>query len=337
MFDSIPAGRREAALAAVRTTFGVAPVSSLKPITGGASALVYRIDVADRPYLLRLESLERDDVHDPQRAYLCMRRAAEAGIAPAVHHVDAEAGIAIMDFVASRPLSGYPGGADALARDLGRMARRLQATLPFPPIALDHPAILARLFERLSASTLFAPGLLDPHREGFERLREAYPWDGAALVSSHNDPHPENILFDGERLWLVDWETACANDPLLDIAVFTMYLAASPELEDILLRSWLGGAPDRVLRARLILMRQFARFFYACASALHAVAAEPDVRETDLVAPTPAEFRAAVMAGRLVPGTPHTHRVGCKVAFRTFLEGLARPGFEEALVVARRG
>jgi len=47
-------------------------------MTLGASALSYRIEVAGRPYLLRLESSRRDEVRDPHRSYVCMRAAAEA-------------------------------------------------------------------------------------------------------------------------------------------------------------------------------------------------------------------------------------------------------------------
>jgi thiamine kinase-like enzyme len=38
-------------------------------------------------------------------------------------------------------------------------------------------------------------------------------------VSSHNDSIPSNILFDGDRLWLIDWESAYRNDPLVDVAI----------------------------------------------------------------------------------------------------------------------
>jgi len=65
---------------------------------------------------------------------------------------------------------------------------------------------------------------LDPHLEGFETIRAAYPWDASALVSSHNDPNPRNILFDGQRLWLVDWELRFRNDPLTDIAILMQEL-----------------------------------------------------------------------------------------------------------------
>lgn len=60
----------------------------LQPSIAGASALSYRIEVAGRPYLLRLESFRRDEIRDPHRAYLCLRAAGEAGIAPAVGRLE---------------------------------------------------------------------------------------------------------------------------------------------------------------------------------------------------------------------------------------------------------
>lgn len=306
----------------------------LEPVRTGASALSYRIEVAGRPYLLRLESSQRDEVREPHRAYRCMRAAVEAGIAPALRHADPAAGVAIMDFVSRHPLSNYPGGSLALAAGLGTLAARLHATPLFPPVD-NYLAVLERLLGRLIGSDLFAPGLLDRHREGFERIRQAYPWDESALVSSHNDPHPANILFDGARLWLVDWETAYRNDPLVDVAILTMHLAASPELEGRLLRSWLGREPDAALRARLLLMRQLVLIFYGCASSLYASGVPGIGPETDLVALTPAQFSAAIAEGRLVQGSPKTQLIGGKVALARFLERLSSPGFDEALVIAR--
>ena len=37
-------------------------------------------------------------------------------------------------------------------------------------------------------------------------------------VSSHNDVLPRNVLFDGKRLWLIDWENGNRNEPLADLA-----------------------------------------------------------------------------------------------------------------------
>jgi len=75
---------------------------------------------------------------------------------------------------------------------------------------------------------------------------------------------PGNILFDGERVWLVDWELAFGNDPLVDIAILTTELAETPELEDALLEAAFSLKPNRPLRARLGVIRLLTRLFYGC-------------------------------------------------------------------------
>lgn len=337
LVDHIPEDRRERARSALAAAFGRSPVTSLEPIIMGASALSYRIEVAGRPYLLRLESSRRDEVRDPHRSYACMQAAAEAGIAPAVRHADPVAAVAIMDYIQHRPTREYVRTAKDLTRDLGALVARLQAVPAFPPV-LDYPTLVGRLVTRLLDSGLYAPGLLDPHREGFERIREAYSWDGTALVSSHNDFHPGNILFDGERLWLIDWETAYRNDPLVDVATLTIFIADSPEREAVLLRAWLGRDPDRVQRARLVLMRSLARLFYGCASNLNAAHAPgAEAPATDLSALTHAEFAAAVEQGRVDVGSPRGQRLVGKMALASFLAGVRTSEFEEALAVVRQG
>ncbi len=337
LIDRIPEDRRERARSALAAAFGRSPVTSLEPITLGASASSYRIEVGGRPYLLRLESARRDEVRDPHRSYACMRAAADAGIAPAVRHADPSAAVAITDFVPHRPMADFLRASPSLTRDLGNLVARLQAIPAFPPVD-DYLAVVGKLLGLLLASDLFTPGLLDPHQEGFERIREAYPWNGDALVSSHNDLNPANILFDGERLWFIDWETAYRNDPLVDVATLTIFIAASPELEAVLLRSWLGREPDRALRARLVLMRLLVRLFYGCAASLNAAnGLETVVPETDLGAPTRAQFAEAVEQGRMTNGSPEAQRLIGKMALASFLAGVAAPAFEEALAIVRQG
>ena len=110
--ESVPAERRETVRATLAAAFGSSAVDALQPIGGGASgALTYRVEVAGRSYLLRIET-RRSPLRNPHQ-YDCMRIAAEAGIAPALRYVDADAGVAVMDLVPQRPLAEYPGGGGA--------------------------------------------------------------------------------------------------------------------------------------------------------------------------------------------------------------------------------
>ena len=261
--EIIPEARREAARAALKAAFGSDTPDALRAVTGGASgAHTFRIEAGGRAYLLRLESPERNILRQPARAFACMQSAADAGLAPPVRFADADTGVVIMDFIEERPIAEYPGGHSALLTALGEMAARLQQTPVFPAVA-RYDELIRRTFAWIGTTNLFAPGLLTPHTEGFERFAAAYPWDEAAQVSSHNDLNARNVLFDGQKLWLVDWELSFANDPLVDVAILADNFAPTPEQSDILLRAWAGREPDAPLRARLTLMWAMSRMFYA--------------------------------------------------------------------------
>lgn len=101
------------------------------------------MEVGDRRYLLRVEG-EPSPLRNPHQ-YVSMRIAAEAGIAPRIHHIDEAGRIATMDFIGQQPLQAYPGGPRGLAQALGELLGRLQATPVFPRF-VDYPDIVARLF-----------------------------------------------------------------------------------------------------------------------------------------------------------------------------------------------
>ena len=106
------------------------------------------------------------------------------------------------------------------------------------------------------------------------------------MVSSHNDLVPSNILFDDKRLWLIDWESAYSNDPLVDVAITLDNLASSSELESLLLKAWLGRAPDDALYGRLALIRALTRLYYAGVLLSASAAASGALADNDLSAPT---------------------------------------------------
>ncbi len=331
VYDLVPDALRDTARSALSAA-GAERVTELRPVTGGASALAYRAEAGGRAYLLRLES-GLNALQNPHH-YPCLRAAAELGIAPPLRFVDAARGVAVMDFVTQRPMAEYDGGPRALARDMGALLRRLQETAKFPAPDITYRDLVGRMLESLRGSNVFARGLLDPHLAGFERIRAAYPWDDAARVASHNDTNPRNVLFDGKRLWLVDWETACTNEPLTDPAIVTHELAGTPELQDALLRAWLGREPDRATRARLVLMRQVTRAFFACALFRFFAGDPARAPDSDLRALTGEEFVAALHAGRLRMGSPELLYAFGKMFLAAFLAELSAPGFEESLAAA---
>lgn len=327
----VPETLHDKTRSAIVATFGNSPVSSVRVVQGGASgALTYRIEVGDRPYLVRLETY-RSPLRNPHQ-YACMKTAADAGIAPPLRYADDGTGIAIIDFISTQPLEDFRGGAVALAQAVGELTARLQNSGSFPRLT-DFRIIVERMLNYLRRS--FAPGLLDAHIEGLELIKQSLPWDEAEHRASHNDPGPQNILFDGTRLWLIDWETAYRNDPLVDVAIVAETFARTPELETALLTAWTGKTPDKTTVARLLLMRQLTRLYYAGLLLTSVGKAAEGSLMSDLAAPTPEEFRSLVARGVLAPGSGETKRVLGKMFLEGFLGTLPTHTFKESLTIAR--
>jgi hypothetical protein len=309
----VPEALHDTVREALAATYGGASVECLGPVTGGASgAIALRFASGGREHLLRAETW-RSPMRNPHQ-YACMVTAANAGVAPPLHYVDAERGVAVMEMVEAVPIERFPGGDLARTRALADLARRLQATESFPVLG-DWRVIVGRLLALLESK--FAPDLLAPHRAVYQRLVDGLTWDAATHVSSHNDPNSRNVLFDGARLWLIDWETAFRNDPMVDVAILADNLAATPELTGELLRTWLGRATSADEARRLEDVRRLTRLYYA--GLLIGFGAKQDALIDDLSAPTREEAEELQRRGELSEVTPDALLLAGKMCLAAFL------------------
>jgi tRNA A-37 threonylcarbamoyl transferase component Bud32 len=321
---TLSAERRYMAHQAITAVLGAAAVVTVRPLTGGVSgAFVFLVEANGRRFVLRIEG-PASPLRNPHQ-YLSMRIAAEEGVAPRLHYLDVDDRVVMMDFIEDRPLEAYPGGGPGLARAIGAMVKKLQ-TAPLFPGFVHYPDIVSRLWTHVCKTGLFVDGLLDDASQRLVQIRESYDPRPKQYVSSHNDVLPRNVLFDGKQLWLIDWESAYRNDPLVDLATALDNFAPSAELEAVLLLACLGHAPDDLLRNRLELVRALTRLYYAgvlfSASAL-APRARPD---HSLSAPTSTQFEQAIRDGRLSAGTSETGHVLGKMYLASFLSGAVPPG-----------
>ena len=323
-FAALPTAQRETARSAINAVLDSATVINVRSVTGGVSgAVVLLIETSDHRFILRIEG-PASPLRNPHQ-YVSMRIAAEAGIAPRVHYLDADDRVVMMDFIENRPLETYPGGHQGLAQAIGAMLQKLQALPPFPSF-MDYPDLVDRLWTHVCKTDLFAHGLLDAASQRLVKIRNAYAVHTEKYVSSHNDFLPRNVLFDSKRLWLIDWENGYRNDPLVDLATALDNFAPSLELEEVLMHAWLGQAPDRLLRERLVLVRSLTRLFYAGVLFSASASAPHSKPDPDLSAPSSAEFERAIRAGRLKAETAETSHALGKMFLASFLSGGVPPG-----------
>lgn len=320
---------RAAVARGLTAAFGVAEPDSIVALGGGLSgAGVFRIRVGGIAYLLRLDQA-RDGFRDPQRAYACMRIAAAGLLAPRVRYADAEDGVAIMDFIEERPLSlEYCGTPDELVVEAAQTVRALHAGPPFPPL-VDYLDGIDALVAQFQARGLVAPAAMAELLDRYRELRARYRTDPADLVASHNDLNPRNILYDGSRLWLVDWESAFLADRYVDLACIANLFARTPAQEDLLLATYFGAA-DATRRARLQVMRQVNHLFYGLVMA-NAVGDQPQAR--DLSGRSLEDLHEALTLGEPVLDTEAGRFGYVRARLAAAIEGMRTPQFAEALAL----
>src|SRR5262245_17198436 len=263
----IPEAKNAAVARGLQETFGVNEFEDIRRLNTAklTSAHVFRIVVRGCPYLLRV--ITRTDANtDPTRQFTCMKIAAEGAVAPRVLYTNIEDRVSLTEFVDTRPLSA----AEAAVR-LAVTLRTLHALSPFPRLVNDYdtaPTFLLRpsalrdsFIQRFQRANILGDSETEEFFQLYTRVAGVYLRHDSDMVSSHNDMKPENILFDGERVWIVDWEAAFLNDRYSDLAVMANFVVTNDAEEEAYLRTYFGEAAGEYRLARFYLMRQVVHMF----------------------------------------------------------------------------
>jgi len=226
---------------------------SVAPLVGGITNLHYRVEVDGQTFALAISSEDtaRLDL-DRHRTHQCTVAASRSGVGPQVEHALPDEGVLVTRFIFGRPLD---------ARETAR------------------PDILARIVHAMHQyhagpdfSGAFSPfRTLEAYLRGAqacgqplpEDIGDLYRWIAAIEASveqhhsvarpCHNDLWESNLLDDGERIRIIDWEYAGMGDVSFDLANFAMHGGFSDTQDDALVEAYFGSlAGTAVARLKLL-------------------------------------------------------------------------------------
>ncbi len=331
----IPQEKSAAVIRGLREAFGVAEFEDIRKITKGhTSALVFRIVVQGRPYLLRI-IMRTNSMIGPTRQFTCMKAAAEAGLAPRVWYTSTEDQISITDFVEEVPFPAI----QALIR-MPTVLRRLHALPPFPE-GLDYldtscmflmrkGTAVDAFMRNFQQANILSKSEKEELLAWHAQVSAVYPHHRPDMVSSHNDLFkPDNILFDGHRVWLVDWEAAFLNDRYADLAVVANLVVTNHAEERLYLQQYFGQSPDPYQLARFFLMQQVVHMFYAMVFLL--LGSSGEAADQSEKAPEFKAFHRRMWAGEVNLADKDTKIAYGRVHWERLVQNMRQARFEEAL------
>lgn len=226
---------------------------SIEPLHGGLSNESYLIGDASGRHVVRIgidypfHHVSRD------RETMTARAAHAAGFAPKVEH--AEPGVMVTQFLTAKTLTGADVAtqSDQIAGLLKRFHEEMPHHVAGPGfmfwpfhVIRDYARTLDAGNSRMRAEL---PRYLSLAAE-LEASQAPLP-----IVFGHNDLLPSNILDDGARLWLIDFEYAGFSTAMFDLAGATSNAGLSPEQSEAFFKAYLGTEPSADLRRSMAAMQ----------------------------------------------------------------------------------
>jgi thiamine kinase-like enzyme len=225
----------------------------LEPLSGGITNQNFLVRSPAGHFVARLCQPRPHLGIDRRNESICHDIAANLGLAPPLIHRDHD--LLIYPWVAGRSFTI----ADLLEPDQRARVAALLGHLHAAWDTLDGEILYFCAFQTIrtyarTAATRGAelPGDLPATLEDLRQLSRAMTPFRPVLC--HNDLLPANLIDDGNRLWLVDWEYAGIGHPLFDLANLAANAGLSDEQDQELLNTYtdLETAPAQLAEFRVL-------------------------------------------------------------------------------------
>jgi len=263
-----------------------------EPLAGGITNVNFRVEDDLRRAVVRVGA--DIPVHQVMRFNeLAASRAAHgAGVSPAVlYHED---GILVIDWIEGRTLTAAdvraPGMPERVLDLLKRAHRDMPHFLRGPVLAFSVFHVIRDYAATLRGSR-HAPDLPQYLATAAALERAVGPID---LVFGHNDLLPANLIDDGQRLWLIDWDYAGFNSALFDLGGLAANNGLSPDQEAAMLERYFERQPDAALWRAFRAMKAAAALREAMWSMVSESHSDLEIDFAAYTETTLAAFRAAI-------------------------------------------
>lgn len=187
---------------------------SITALEGGLSNSNWLAEADGRRYVVRIAG-QGAPPSARRTEELAARSAAAAGIAPEVVTFTPE-GHSVVSFVeAVETMTSERFTSPVMVARVAGLLRAIHA-LPAIDGAFDPYADIDARLGAIEAAGTRLPSRVPSLLERVERTRRRRAARFTPVLC-HNDPYYMNVIDDGDRLWMIDWEYAGMGDPLFDL------------------------------------------------------------------------------------------------------------------------
>lgn len=148
-----------------------------------------------------------------------------SGVTPQPLYIDPHRGILITPFIEGamsygKVMGTWTGNREEVIDTIVQLMKVIHAQKPKEDVPIEYAfSIIEKYFSECQKAGVYLPPDVGRALEIATELRKM-PLRKDPPVLCHHDFFWENLLFDGSKLWIVDWEYADWDDPFYDLAGF---------------------------------------------------------------------------------------------------------------------
>ena len=219
------------------------PEGPPRPLEGGITNRNYRLRWGGRDCVLRLPGKDTGLLGiDRSAECAATQAAAAAGVGPEVLAFEPRLGCLVTAWIEAAPARDVR----AHIPELAGLLRKIHAG-PELPARFDSLGVgqtYARLVRERGGTV---PEAAERLLAAVARISFEHP-----SVPCHNDLLGANLLDDGSRLWIVDWDYAGMGDPFFDLGNLSVNNGFSEADDEALLEAYSACTPERFAALRLM-------------------------------------------------------------------------------------
>ncbi len=236
-------------------------ILTLTPLSGGITNrnVLVSVEGSDDRWVVRLPGADTHLLGIDRDVELAASQMADGiGVGPEVSGWIQPEGYLVTRFIEGVPVTTADIHLPATLRRLGATLRAIHEG-PSIPGRFD-PFRIVETYRRLASDRgVPIPSDYDRAAAVARRIERAFASDPVELRPCHNDLLNSNLIDDGSRLRVIDWEYAGMGDPYFDLGNVSVNHDLTPEEDAILLAAHDGAVRPKRL-ARLTLMRVVSDF-----------------------------------------------------------------------------
>lgn len=255
MKDLIKASRLNQVSSALSAFFHVSEPDEIQILRGGYStAQMFLIRIKNKRYVLRLMGLDQV-LADREIQIQCAEYASKLDITPHYHYADSVHGIIVMDYIESVPFTK-----EILLEHMPLLLKKLHYSGRIPKPHFELSLYLKELKQDVLRYNPSAD--IQAYFKDIERIQSNLFKD-SVYASCHNDLNLNNIIFDGQRLYLVDFEAAGEEDPFFDLATICQQACFNEQQTRQFLQTYFGNEVTPQQWQKFQAMKQVSYYYYA--------------------------------------------------------------------------